>query len=126
MTDTGPDSATGRGIDKWLEPGKTNIQLIYILYLVGFIIPVTPIIGIVFAYLNRDRTDGWLSTHYDWAIRTFWMGLAFAICSISLLFFVIGFVIIVANAVWVIVRAVVGLQLAAREQPILHPHSLWI
>ncbi len=114
------------GAAKWLAPGQASIQLIYGLYLVGFIVPVAPIAGIVLAYMNHDRADGWMETHYDWAIRTFWMGLVFAICSISALFFIVGYAIVVANAVWVIVRVVVGLQLAAREQPIAHPRSIWI
>ena len=75
MSDTMTPPPAPRQTDRWLEPGPTNVQIIYILYLVGFVIGVTAIIGLVIAYINRGKAGGWIETHYTWLIRTFWIAL---------------------------------------------------
>jgi uncharacterized membrane protein len=120
------DSNTGgRQTDKWLEPGKTNIQVIYILYLVGFAIGFTPLIGIVMAYINRGKAGGWVETHYTWTIRTFWIGLLYSLISLVLAMVLVGFLLMVATAVWFVVRCVLGLMAASRDEPIRNPDS-WL
>ncbi|MCG6856917.1 MAG: hypothetical protein LJE67_02495 [Salaquimonas sp.] len=109
--------------DSWLDPGKTNIQLIYVLYLAGFVIGITPLIGIVIAYVNRGKAGGWIETHYTWAIRTFWISFLGGIVSFILAFILIGFLMMIAVAIWVIVRCVVGLQAVGRNEPIANPQS---
>ncbi|WP_371326951.1 hypothetical protein [Stappia sp. ES.058] len=42
-----------------LDPGASNIQLIYILYLVGLVFGLTALVGIVLAYMNRPRRMRW-------------------------------------------------------------------
>ncbi|MDK1384485.1 hypothetical protein QN224_03585 [Sinorhizobium sp. 8-89] len=125
MSDTGPRTPLSRQTDRWLEPGKVNIQIIYVLYLVSFAIGITALIGIVLAYLNREKAEPWARTHYTWAIRTFWIALLFCIISALLTVMVIGVLGFVATAVWIVVRCVVGLQKAAREEPITNPES-WL
>lgn len=119
------DPQPGRQTDRWLEPGRTNIQVIYVLYLVGFIIGISAIVGIVLAYLNRGKSEPWMETHYTWAIRTFWIALLGALVSLVLMIIGIGFLLMIALAVWVIVRCVVGLQLVARNEAIRDPQS-WL
>ena len=114
-----------RRSDRWLEPGRANIQVIYILYLVGFVIGLTALIGIVLAYMNRGKAGGWVETHYSWAIRTFWLAVLYSLVSVFLMIVGIGFLLIIAVAVWVIVRCIIGLQAAAREEPIRNPGS-WL
>ncbi|APG83599.1 DUF4870 family protein [Sinorhizobium americanum] len=125
MSDPGPQTPLSRDTDRWLEPGKVNIQIIYLLYLVGFAIGITPLVGIVLAYLNRDKAEDWARTHYIWAIRTFWIALLFAVVSALLSVLLIGVLGFVATAVWIVVRCVIGLQKAAREEPITDPES-WL
>ncbi|MBO6900193.1 MAG: hypothetical protein JJ864_02500 [Rhizobiaceae bacterium] len=115
----------GRQTDTWLEPGKTNVQVIYILYLAGFIIGITPLIGIVLAYVNRGRSDAWVETHYTWAIRTFWIGLLYALISFVLAFVLVGFLLMLATAVWFILRCIFGLQALTRDEPMKNPQS-WV
>ena len=115
----------GRQTDTWLEPGKTNVQVIYILYLAGFIIGITPLIGIVLAYVNRGRSDAWVETHYTWAIRTFWIGLLYALISFVLAFILVGFLLMLATAVWFILRCIFGLQALTRDEPMKNPQS-WV
>lgn len=114
-----------RRSDRWLEPGKTNVQIVYILYLVGFAVAITPLIGLIVAYINRGKGGGWVDTHYTYAIRTFWIGLLYSLIAALLMMLLIGFVIIVAVVIWVIVRCVIGLQKASNEEPIANPDS-WL
>jgi uncharacterized membrane protein len=112
-------------VSGYLEPGKGNVQLVYALYLAGFIVGITPIIGMVFAYINRGKVGGIYDSHYTYAIRTFWIGLLYSLISLVLTFVVIGMVGFVATAVWTIVRCVVGLQKVSRGEAIADPKT-WL
>lgn len=125
MSDPNTPSAAPRKTDGWLDPGVTNVQLIYILYLVGLVIGISTLVGIVLAYVNRGRSAPWLETHYTWAIRTFWIGLLYAVVSFLLMFLVVGFLTAIATVIWFIVRCIIGLQAAGRNDPIKNPES-WI
>ncbi|MFC6486698.1 DUF4870 family protein [Nitratireductor sp. GCM10026969] len=107
----------------WLEPGPTNIQVIYILYLVSFVIGISALVGIVLAYLNRGKSEPWVETHYTWAIRTFWIGVLYGIVSAVLMVVGIGFLLLLAVAIWAVVRIVIGLQAVSRSEPIKNPES---
>ncbi len=124
MTDPNTPPAP-RQTDRWLEPGPTNVQVIYVLYLASFVIGITAIIGIVIAYINRGKGGGWIETHYTWAIRTFWIALLGGFVSLLLLVVGIGFLLAIAVAIWVIVRCVIGLQAVSRGEPIRDPQS-WL
>jgi len=124
MTDPNTPPAP-RQTDRWLEPGPTNVQVIYVLYLASFVIGITAIIGIVIAYINRGKAGGWIETHYTWAIRTFWIALLGGFVSLLLLVVGIGFLLAIAVAIWVIVRCVIGLQAVSRGEPIRDPQS-WL
>ena len=127
MTDINqtPPPQTPRQTDRWLEPGKTNVQVVYFLYIAGMFIGISALIGIVIAYINRGKAGGWVETHYTWQIRTFWIGLLYSFVSVLLMIVAIGFVLIFAVAVWVIVRCVLGLQAANRDEPVKNPES-WL
>jgi len=126
MTDQQPTPPAPRQTDRWLEPGPTNMQVIYALYLAGFVIGITPVIGLVMAYINRSKAGGWIESHYTWAIRTFWIALLGGVVSLVLMLVAIGFLLALAVAVWVIVRCVIGLQAVSRGEPIRNPESWWI
>lgn len=125
MSETNERPAEPRKTDRWLDPGPTNIQVIYILYLVGFAIGISALVGIVIAYMNRGKSAAWVETHYSWAIRTFWIGLLYGLVSALLMIVGIGFVLMIAVAIWVVVRCVIGLQQVSRGEPIKNPQS-WI
>jgi uncharacterized membrane protein len=125
MSDFNSGRAPPRHTDRWLEPGQTNVQVIYILYLAGLVIGVSMVVGIVIAYVNRGKAAGWVETHYTWLIRTFWIGLLFSLISGILMLAAIGFVLFFVVAVWFIARCVIGLQALGRGEPIKNPES-WI
>ena len=106
-------------------PGKTNVQFIYVLYLIGIVIFAATIVGLVTAYVNRGRSAPWLETHYRYQIRTFWIGVLYALIALLTVFIGIGFLLAIAVIVWAIIRVVRGLQRASAGQPILNPDS-WL
>lgn len=124
MSDTQPNF-TPRQTDRWLDPGPTNVQIIYVLYLAGLVIGVSGIVGIILAYMNRGKAGGFVETHYTWLIRTFWIGLLYALISFMLIFVFIGFILMFAVAVWFIVRCIMGLQAVGRGEAIKNPES-WL
>ncbi|AZO22425.1 hypothetical protein EJ070_18190 [Mesorhizobium sp. M1E.F.Ca.ET.045.02.1.1] len=123
-TDPGPGSGP-RQTDRWLEPGQTNALVIYILYLASLAIGVTAIIGIVLAYINRGKAGGFVESHYAFQIRTFWIGLLYALISVVLMMLAIGFLLMFAVAVWFIARCILGLQALQRGEPVKNPQS-WL
>lgn len=100
--------------------------MVYCLYLVSFVVGLTGIVGLIMAYVNRGKGEPWVDTHYTYAIRTFWIGLLYALIAGLLMVAVIGVILIFAVAIWIVVRCVIGLQKASAGEPIARPTSWWI
>lgn len=58
-------------IKEYLEPGKKNIILIYILFLGSLIFPILCFLGGAFAYANKSHANKVLQSHYLFAYKTF-------------------------------------------------------
>lgn len=56
--------------------------------------------------LDHYRT--WLESHFRWQIRTFWFGLLWSVIGLIAAFVVIGYFLLIANAIWIIYRIVKG------------------
>jgi len=91
---------------------------VYALQAAGFLFGITWLIAIIVDYVKRDDARGsWLESHYTWQIRTFWWGLLWGVIGGVLLLVLIGYLVLVANAVWIIYRIVKGwLRLAERRE----------
>lgn len=100
-------------------------KLVYILYLVGIVFGITGIVGVVMAYINKDEAPDWLKSHYQFQIRTFWIGGLYLLIGTLLSVILIGWLVILFWVVWLIVRAVKGMKfLDAKET---HPNpSGWM
>lgn len=97
-------------LDTEKNPDTTMAMVIYGLYLGTLIVGFTPLIGVVIAYLYKGKGPVWLDEHYRYQIRTFWMGLLYLVIC-SLLFFVwIGLPLLLAYAVWLVIRCVKGFK----------------
>ena len=119
----------------------TATLIVYILFGAAAVIaivshgfpPISPlggivgIVGIIMAYVKRGEATGtWLASHYRWLIRTFWFSLlwgliglcAFLILAIVLIGFIIGPVIWIATALWVIYRIIRGYLLFNESKPV--------
>jgi len=77
---TEPDTEHPAGPVTLQTPVVSNYGLVltvYILYLVGFLTGITVLVGVVIAYLQRDRTDRISQSHFQFQIATFWIGLLY-------------------------------------------------
>jgi uncharacterized membrane protein len=111
--------ATGGGL---FAASTANAQLVYILYLLGFVLGgLSNIVGVIIAYLYKNEAEAWLKTHYHYQIRTFWLGLLYGIVwsvlmiisysdvSGVLIVVFVGFILTILFALWLILRCVKGL-----------------
>jgi len=92
-------------------------QLVYLLYLLGFIIHPAALVGLVLAFVNRDGASPLERSHYDFQISTFWRGLIIAVIGVVLIFVFIGWLVLLFWAVWTIVRCIKGLSKLSRGLP---------
>lgn len=114
-----PATATG-GFDL---NGPTIVSL---LYLSAFLVGVTGIVGVVLAYIWKgEARDPWEASHYEYLIRTFWIGLIGSLIGLLLLLVLIGFVVLPAIAVLVVVRCVLSLVNAQKRAPMPNPRG-WL
>jgi uncharacterized membrane protein len=121
MTQSGfeeTDSDRGNG-------GGGVATIVYILYLVGLVSGITPLIGLVMAYVYRGGAPHWLRTHYTYQIRTFWIGFLYAVIGAVTLFIFIGYAILPLSVIWYIVRCVKGLQFAGEGRAVFNPLTWW-
>lgn len=100
-----------------------NAKIIYILYLVGLVFGITGIIGVIMAYINKDESPDWLKTHYQFQIRTFWIGLLFLFVGTLLSLILIGWFILLFWAIWLIIRCIKGMKNLDLEKPVDNPTS---
>jgi uncharacterized membrane protein len=100
--------------------------IISLLYLSSAVLGVTAIVGIVLAYVWKGEAHAdWESSHYDYLIRTFWIGLIGAVASVLLMIVLVGFLLLLATAVLVLVRCVLSLVNAQKRQPMPNPDT-WL
>ena len=100
-----------------------NAKIVYILYLIGIVVGLTAIIGVVMAYVHKDAAPDWLKTHYQFQIRTFWISLLYGFVSCILCLIIIGYVLLLATVVWLIIRCVKGLKAIEQRVPVADPMS---
>jgi uncharacterized membrane protein len=100
----------------------STTKIIYILYLVGLVMPLLTIIGLVMAYINIEDSEEWLQTHYRFQIRTFWLGLLFSAVSSLLTVIFIGYFLLIVTAIWFVIRCIKGLKFLDQQQA--HPNAV--
>lgn len=106
------------------QPISTTIPIIiYILYLASLFLPITGLIGIIMAYVNKGTDSSILESHYQFQIRTFWIGLLYAVIGALLTMLVIGWLVLLFYVIWIIVRCVKGIKHLNQQQPIPNPTS---
>jgi len=88
---------------------KTVATVVYALQALGFFVGITWIVAVIIDYVKKDDAAGtWLASHYSWQIRTFWWGLLWGVIGGILVFVIVGFLVLAADAVWIIYRIVKG------------------
>lgn len=100
--------------------------IISLLYLASFITGITGLVGVVLAYVWKGEPKAaWEVSHYQYLIRTFWIGLIGGIIGFMLLIVLIGFLILPAICVLVVVRCVLSLVNAQKRAPMPNPET-WL
>lgn len=100
-------------------------KIVYILYLVGVVFGITGLIGVVMAYIYKSDAPEWLYSHYQFQIRTFWIGLLYLVVGSILLVVLVGWLVYLFWVVWLIIRCVKGLQILDKKEPHPNPTS-WL
>lgn len=100
--------------------------IISLLYLGGYLTGgLSGLVGIVLAHIWRSEDhDAWMTSHYTYLIRTFWIGLIATVVGVILSIVLIGIPIIIAACVWIGVRSVMSLIKAQKQEPIPEPETL--
>ncbi|WP_299439231.1 hypothetical protein [uncultured Rhodospira sp.] len=121
MSDNAPKPPTNGGtnsLEIGLE-GQGSANLIYILYLAGLFFPITALVGVILAYINRGKArDTVLGSHFTFQIRTFWIGLLAMVVGGLLSLILIGYLLLLAWVVWMLTRVITGMQALGRNQPV--------
>ncbi len=118
------DPPVQRGVDTSdiMGAGASNANLIYILYLVSIVVGITSLIGVILAYINRNKAPDWVQSHYTFQIHTFWKAIVFGIVGIiTLPLLGLGVLVIIAMLVWYIIRCVKGMQYLSAGKPVPDP-----
>jgi len=95
--------------DEKLRSARTLTIVIYALYAASLVVGVTAIAAIIMNYLKKDDVAGtFLESHFRWQMRTFWFALLWSVVGVLTTALLIGWLVLLANAVWFIYRIVRG------------------
>jgi uncharacterized membrane protein len=96
----------------------TSAKIIYVLYLLSLGLGFTHVVGVVMAYMNVGDAPEPLRTHYRFQIRTFWLSLLYGLVGgLLILALGLGLLVWAFMGVWLVVRCVKGLKYLDRGEP---------
>lgn len=118
---------------------KVIPAVVYGLYLLGFTNGLTFFIGLIVAYVYRGQAGPINESHYTFAIRSFWLSIAWFLVGLALFLFgiplslvligvpmmIAGVVILSAISLWFVVRCIVGLVHLLRGEAYPRPQA-WL
>jgi uncharacterized membrane protein len=107
------------------QNSQNTAKVIYLLFIGNIIIQFLGIIGVIVAYVNKNDAPAWLQSHYQFQIRTFWIGLLYLFIGVVLAMAVVGYFILLFWVIWVVVRCVKGMKYLDQKQPHPNPTS-WL
>jgi uncharacterized membrane protein len=99
---------------------KTLTMVVYGLQGLSIFVGVTALIGIIINYVKREDAAGTVyASHFDWQIRTFWWGLLWSVVGFILLFaFGLGLIVWFVAGIWALYRIVKGFLKLNDNQPV--------
>lgn len=108
------------------DPLSSKPNVINLLYALSFATAFSGIVGLVLCYVWRNDPDvePWEKTHFQYQIRTFWLGFLGIVIGAILMLVLIGFFIWIAVAVWTVVRCVMSFVQAQKGEPMPDPTTL--
>jgi uncharacterized membrane protein len=100
--------------------------LIALFYIGSVVFGPLAFVGAVMAYVSRgEQREAWEASHYQYLIRTFWIGFIGIMVSIALFAIFIGIFTLLGAIGLVIVRSVTAINLAQKREPVPDP-SVWL
>ncbi|HDP24964.1 MAG TPA: hypothetical protein ENN34_05920 [Deltaproteobacteria bacterium] len=88
---------------------KTITTVVYALQAASFLLGITFIVAVIINYVKKSDVQGtWLESHFLWQIRTFWFGFLWSVFGLLTVFMIVGYYVLIANAIWIIYRIVKG------------------
>lgn len=108
-----------------IVPGNMLAIGVYLLYVAGYFTGITALIGVIIAHVKADETDPVLRSHYQFQVRTFWIGLLYLVIGTLLCVVLIGFLILAWWLLWSLIRIIKGIVLLNEGRPIANPGS-WL
>ncbi len=88
---------------------KTITTIVYALQAVSFFVGITFIAAVILNYVKKEDVQGtWLASHFRWQIRTFWYGLMWGVLGVITFVLVVGYFILITNAIWIVYRIIKG------------------
>ncbi len=101
---------------------RTLAYVVHGLYAASYLTGFTAIVGVVIAHIKRAEAEGTIyESHFTYAIRTFWIGLAMSVVSVLLCLVVIGIFLLMLVGIWFIVRIVRAFLALSEDRPIANP-----
>ena len=99
--------------------------VIYVLYLLVLIVGITPLVGVIMAYVLRGDNPPWVESHYRFQIVTFCFGLVALVITLVLIEIIeiLAGLFGIGAILWWIIRNVRGLALAVKGKAIPDPES---
>lgn len=94
-------------------------MIIYILYLVGFLVGLSALVGVILAHVNAGNEQNLvIKSHFSYQIRTFWWGLLWVFLGVLTSFILIGYLVLLGWFIWTLVRCIKGLSALNRQEAI--------
>ena len=104
---------------------KTLAVMVYVLYCVGYCTAISALVGVIIAHVKVADADPVLRSHYQFQIRTFWIGLLYLAIGVPLCMVLIGMPILGWWLLWSLIRIIKGIILVNEFKPIADPIS-WL
>jgi uncharacterized membrane protein len=96
---------------------------------VGIIFNFAALVGFVLALSFRKEAQGtWIATHFQFQIRTFWIGLGMILGAFLALAYGVnslGLMTMFVWLIWALTRTFKGWKLLSVGKPIPDPETLW-
>ncbi|MBB5461747.1 MULTISPECIES: hypothetical protein [unclassified Paraburkholderia] len=106
---------------------RTLTHVLYALYAVHWLTGgLTILVAIIINYVKRSDVAGTpYEAHFEWQIRTFWLGLVGYAIGALLLLVVIGIPVLWAVSIWMLYRIIKGWLYLYDNKPFANPAS-WV
>ena len=100
---------------------KTLTMVVYALQVASVFVGITAIVGVIINYVKREDAAGTVyQSHFDWQIGTFWWGLVWTVIGFVLLFaFGLGLLVWFVAGIWLLYRVLKGFIKLNDNQPVV-------